>query len=164
MLSSCVRRISKDGDFPMASHAPLFLLENPSFPVPIAFMTVQTGRNNVSTMQTAEWAQNVDWVRNAECRLQTSKKRRLRRKIVCFSSRQYNNLPIVTPSPFQGHLPRKFRTHVFVLEMGQKYYVSLKCGSRGISPWKPKRFSFNEAFLHAWWVTLVEVPVLEGFC
>ena len=28
---ACVLRISQDGDFPMASHAPLFLLKNPHF-------------------------------------------------------------------------------------------------------------------------------------
>ena len=30
---------------------------------------------------------------------------------------------IVKQTAFHGHLPRKFRKHVFVLEMGQKPYV-----------------------------------------
>ena len=81
------------------------------------------------------------------------------------NSAQYDNLRIATLSPFQGHLPRTiFRKHVFVLEMGEKHFIFLKCGLRGISPQKPERFSFYEAFLHAWWVTQVEVRVLEGFC
>ena len=81
------------------------------------------------------------------------------------NSAQYDNLRIVTPSPFQGHLPRTiFRKHVCVLEVGEKHFISLKCGLRGINPYKPERFSFYKAFLHAWWVSQVEVHVLEGFC
>ena len=34
--------------------------------------------------------------------------------------------------------------------------IFLKNGLKGNSPERPERFSFNEAFLHAWWVTLVE--------
>lgn len=66
-------------------------------------------------MQTRYKMQKVD------CRLR--KKRRLRRKIVFFFSHQYNNLHIVTQLLFHGHLPWKFRKHVFVLEMGQKHYI-----------------------------------------
>ena len=66
-------------------------------------------------MQTRYKMQKVD------CRLR--KKRRLRRKIVFFFSHQYNNLHIVTQLLFHGHLPWKFRKHVFVFEMGQKHYI-----------------------------------------
>ena len=34
--------------------------------------------------------------------------------------------------------------------------IFLNSDLKGISPERPERFSFNEAFLHAWWVTLVE--------
>ena len=42
--------------------------------------------------------------------------------------------------------------------------IFLKSDLKRISPERPERFSFNEAFLHAWWVTLVEVRILKGFC
>ena len=42
--------------------------------------------------------------------------------------------------------------------------IFLKNGLKRISPERPERFSFNEAFLHAWWVTRVKVRILKGFC
>ena len=42
--------------------------------------------------------------------------------------------------------------------------IFLKIGLRGRGLQKPERFSFNEAFLHTWWVTRVEVRVLKSFC
>ena len=67
---------------------------------------------------------DIQSVQKAECRLQTKYKMQTEKKnSFLFFSHRYDNLRIVTQSPFQGHLPRKFWKPIFVLEMGQEYYV-----------------------------------------
>ena len=39
--------------------------------------------------------------------------------------------------------------------------IFLKSDLKGINSKRPERFSFDEAFLHAWWVTRVKVRVLK---